>query len=63
MKKKWYLSKTLWVAVVVFIGSLLAEFGIISEPFDAGQQGMILGVIFFILRLVTKEPVGGNSSG
>lgn len=57
MMKKWYVSKTLWVALIAFAGALLQEFGIISAPIGPDWQLMILSVIAFILRLITKEPI------
>ena len=56
-KKKWYLSRLVWVGFVGFVGGILQATGVIEAPFSADTQLLILGVIVFILRLVTKEPI------
>ena len=55
--KKWYTSKTFWVAIVVFVGSLLVEFGVMEAPFSEATLGIILSVLVVILRFITKEPI------
>jgi len=53
--KKWYTSKTIWVAAIGFFGALAQEqFGWVISP---EYQVMILGVLATVLRLITKEPV------
>jgi len=57
--KKWYTSKTLWVAFVVF-GLSAAKAGGVNVPVlteDSATMGIILSVIQTILRLVTKSEV------
>jgi hypothetical protein len=57
--KKWYTSKTLWVAFLIFGGSLLKATGVIDVPLEENAVwiGMAIGVVQFILRLVTKSEV------
>ena len=57
--KKWYLSKTVWAAFLVFIVSILNIAGLtdLELAMDAEWIGVAISVIFFVLRLVTKEPV------
>lgn len=53
MKKKWYLSKTLWVNAIA-----LAAMGIQNATgFEVSPeiQVYVLGAVNVILRLVTKE--------
>ena len=57
MTKKWYSSKTLWVAAISFVGAILQVTGVIEAPISADIQVTILAVLTFILRLITKEPV------
>lgn len=54
MKKKWYLSKTLWVNIIAIIAYAIQLFvgkNIITPEY----QGLILAVINFGLRLITKH--------
>ena len=57
--KKWYLSKTVWAAFLVFVVSILNMVGLtdLELAMDAEWIGVAISVIFFVLRLVTKEPV------
>lgn len=51
----WYKSKTLWVAVIALVASLAqAKWGLVI---DGATQGIILTIIFIILRLDTVGPV------
>ena len=52
MNKKFYLSKTLYVNLLAIAG--LIFFG---GELPVETIGIALGVINFVLRLVTKEPV------
>ena len=55
--KVWYTSKTLWWNALVIVGIIIqAVTG--KEIIDPEAQVLILGVINFILRLVTKQPIG-----
>lgn len=53
--KKWYLSKTIWVALFAFVSTFLMDgFGI---EIPAGYQTAFLAVVMIVLRLITKQPV------
>jgi hypothetical protein len=52
MNKAWYKSKTLWTNVIAIVG--IIAFG---KEFDVTTVGVVLTVINFILRLVTKSNV------
>lgn len=54
--KKWYLSKTLWTNVVAVVGIVMA--GTVGIELSPESSVAILGVVNFILRLITKEPLG-----
>ncbi len=57
--KKWYSSKTMWIAIATsLVGILMA----VSESIevsggDAGVLLSIVGVVNFILRYVTSRPI------
>ena len=54
-KKPFYISKTLWVNVLAIAGLIIESYtGHILSP---EMQGMILGAVNIILRLVTKEEI------
>jgi predicted neutral ceramidase superfamily lipid hydrolase len=57
--KKWYLSKTIWVSLLIFVASLLVEMKIVNVELspDAAWVGIAWSIIQLLLRLVTKEPV------
>ena len=57
MSKVWYTSKLLWVGVVTALYGVLKVFGIIEFELSAEIMATVLGVIVFILRLVTKKPI------
>lgn len=50
MQKSWYLSKTLWLNVIG-IGVIIFGPNIITPELE----GIALGVINFVVRLITKE--------
>jgi len=52
MNKKFYLSKTLWVNVLAIVGII-----IYGKELPAETIAMVLGIINFLLRLITKNPV------
>lgn len=60
--KAWYFSKTLWVAFVVFVVSLLRSLGIdvplVAE--DGATMNMIIAAVFFILRTITGDSLSGT---
>ena len=52
--KRWFHSKTIWVNGLVFAGSLAS--GLTGENWMDGEvQLMVLSMVDFILRLVTKK--------
>jgi len=52
MNKKFYLSKTLWVNVLAIVGII-----IYGKELPTETIAMVLGIINFLLRLITKNPV------
>ena len=62
MKKSWYMSKTLWVAVADFLAvvasQLFADPEIAQQVIEVSSVG--LPFLMVILRLVTKQPVIGS---
>jgi hypothetical protein len=56
-KKKWYLSKSVWVGFIAFVGGILQATGIIDVPISPEMQLTILGVIAVILRMITSDPI------
>jgi hypothetical protein len=52
--KKWYLSKTLWVNFVMFLGVVVME-ATGQDLLDTATQAEIIIAVNAILRLVTKE--------
>jgi hypothetical protein len=55
MKKKWWMSKTLWANAIAAIALFLqSQFGYQLDPV---MQGYILAGLNFVLRFVTKDPV------
>ena len=55
--KKWYMSKSLWLGFIAFVGGILEVTGIIEVPISPEMQLTILGVIAVILRMVTSSPI------
>ena len=56
--KKWYEAKTVWFNLVMLVGSILGAAGIISTTeLDPATVGIILTVINFLLRLITKKAI------
>lgn len=54
--KMWYTSRTLWVNLLAVCG--MAAQGLIGkEILTAEMQGVVLGVVNMVLRLVTKTEV------
>lgn len=53
--KKWYRSRTVWVNLVMLVGSFLAtEAGIVLEP---EETAAIITFVNLILRIITKQPL------
>lgn len=59
MKKNLLSSKTIWVAFLIFVGSILVQAGVVDLSLEetAGWIGIAIGAIQFILRLVTKSEI------
>lgn len=55
MQKKWYLSKTIWVALFTFVATVVAN--VTGFEIDPTLQAAFLSVIMIFLRLITKQPV------
>ena len=53
MNKLWYQSRSLWVGFISIIG--IVFFGADVVPPEI--QAVILSVIVFILRFITKKPI------
>ncbi len=53
--KKWYLSKSVWVGVLIVLGGI-AEFWM-GLPTGASVATIVAGVITVILRFVTKQSI------
>lgn len=56
-KKKWYLSKSVWVGFIGLVGGLLQATGVIAVEWGPETVAMILGIVVVLLRIVTKEPI------
>ena len=58
--KPWYLSKTLWINGLAFIGMIVqSTTGFIVDP---AIQATALAVINFIVRLITKKELTAEAS-
>lgn len=59
-------SKTLWVAILTSLVGLLTYLGtdtfVLQNPKIAGAFVAILGILQFILRLLTTVPIGTKKS-
>ena len=56
-QKPWYLSKTVWVNLLIFVLSLLAALG--SEPsINFEYVTIATAVVNVLLRFVTSDPIG-----
>jgi hypothetical protein len=60
--KKWYTSKTVWVSLIIFFGSILSALNVINLDLspDAAWVGIAWSVIQMGLRLITKQPVSAK---
>ncbi len=56
-KKKWYKSKGVWLGAIAFIGGILQATGVIEAPISPETQVFVIGIIAFIIRLITKKAV------
>lgn len=52
--KKWYMSKTVWVNIIAIIGFAIQTI-VGKEIITVDYQVMILAIINFILRIITKH--------
>lgn len=54
--KKWYLSKTLWVAAIAFVALVVAGLsdGVVTT---IEIEGAVTPILMFILRLLTNTSV------
>ena len=55
--KPWYASKTIWASLLVML-ALIVQAVTGAEPLPAEVQAAIVAVVMFLLRLVTKQPIG-----
>ena len=54
--KNWYQSKTLWVNAIAIV-AIVSQAVTGREVIPAETQGMLLAIINFVLRLITKEEI------
>ena len=61
-QKAFYKSKTFWISAFTVLAGLLAQFtGIdITQGTDGTTVGMILGVVFMVLRFATGVSIGAD---
>lgn len=52
--KKWYLSKTMWVNIIATI-ALILQTVTGNDVLSPEVQGVILGLLNIILRIITKH--------
>lgn len=60
--KEWYLSKTLWLSVIMILSGVLAnvqEFLVAGDMSAVGITALVLGVLNFLNRFLTTEPLKG----
>jgi len=57
-KKPWK-SKTLWLNLLVAVGSMM-PWAPVAEAMSEGNLVMVLSVVNMVLRLVSKDKVGLN---
>lgn len=55
--KPWYVSKTIWVNLIGLVSAILFAAGVISAELDPATVAIILTVINFILRMITKSEI------
>ena len=55
MEKKFYTSKTLWFNVLAIAGLIIESYT--GHVLDPKTQVIILGVVNFILRLITRTEI------
>lgn len=55
-KTKWYLSKTLWLSVIMVLSGVLAiiqEFLVAGDMSPVGVTSLVIGILNFINRFFT----------
>ena len=58
MKKNWYVSKTIWLALITAgIGVVQAVQPIITDPVVAGKCVAVIGALNWVLRMLTWEQI------
>jgi len=57
MEKKWYVSKTIWVNAIMLVSSVLVATGVAAVEISPETVAIVITVINFILRAVTKEDI------
>ena len=63
--KAWYKSKTIWMGMITALVAALVQFQVVLENAD-GVPSWLLGIVgaaIILLRMVTKQPIGGSDSG
>jgi hypothetical protein len=60
--KKWYLSKTLWISIVIAILAALQGFVFLLPltPIDQAFVLLIISVIVAVLRFYTTQPISNG---
>ncbi len=53
--KKWYLSKGVWLGVVVCLGGI-AELLLNLSP-EASYTTMVVGILQIVIRAITNQPI------
>jgi hypothetical protein len=54
--KKWYLSKTIWVNLILLVASIINSYDA-DININAADQVIILSAVNIILRFITKEQI------
>ena len=54
--KKWYLSRTIWLSVLIVVGGI-AEY-IAGLPAGVSASTTFAGIIYIIVRFLTTQPIG-----
>ena len=58
--KKWYLSKTVWAAVLVGVVGIEQSIQPYMDAHSSGIALSVVGAINLILRMLTKDPITGG---
>ena len=54
--KKWYLSKTLWLGVLIVAGGIAEYIG--GLPPGVSVPTIIAGALSIVVRFLTNQPIG-----